>query len=220
MFSYGEETMNRSLISLVTVLALISLTCLNVHAVDSKEPYSKPEGTYISVKGTAVDTGPESFSLDYGKGVVTVKAGGLNWYKKNYKNIEGHHVAVYGKADDDLFEASTIKAISIFDEDLATFFYERSTALNYNYWVVEDLIPGDTIIRGTVTDVFGRRFTLDTGPRMLNVDTGNMAYNPLDEKGLQKIKKGDYVRVRGSMDIDFWKGRRLMADSVIILLEE
>lgn len=44
--------------------------------------------------------------------------------------------------------------------------------------------------------------TLDTGSRMVTVDTVDMSYNPLDNEGFQKIKKGDRVSVSGMFDTD------------------
>ena len=44
-----------------------------------------------------------------------------------------------------------------------------------------------------------------------------MAYNPLDDKGYTKIRKGDRVSVTGEMDFDLFEGCELMARSVIVL---
>lgn len=82
------------------------------------------------------------------------------------------------------------------------------------------VVLGKTTVRGTVTGVDGREFTIDTGPRKLTVDTSTMVYNPLDKKGYQTVDKGDYVSVSGHMEDDFWEGRELMADTVVTLYDD
>ena len=46
-----------------------------------------------------------------------------------------------------------------------------------------------------------------------------MAYNPLDDKGYQKIEVGDIVRATGKIDESFFEGRELMAESVVKLID-
>lgn len=72
-------------------------------------------------------------------------------------------------------------------------------------------------MRGTVRSIDGRELTIDTGPRMLTVDTATMPYNPLDDKGYISIDRGDYVSVTGTMGEDFWDERELMADRIVVL---
>ena len=79
---------------------------------------------------------------------------------------------------------------------------------------------GQVIVRGTVTGIQEREFTIDTGRRMLTIDTIDMDHNPLDDKGYQRIDKGDYVTVAGEMDFDIREKREVMADNVTILDEK
>ena len=194
-------------------------------AVAAKNPYLRSDGTWISISGTAVDTNADSFTLDYGQGVITVEMDDWGWYTDDFQVIEGDKVTVYGKIDDDLYETTTIEASSVYDQNLGTYFYassadEESGVYYYDYWIDDDLMIGKTTVRGTVTSINGRQFTIDTGPRKLTVDTISMIYNPLDDKGYQKITKGDYVKVSGNMDYDFWEGRELMADTVVTLVKD
>ena len=53
----------------------------------------------------------------------------------------------------------------------------------------------------------------------MTVDVQNMAYNPLDDKGYQKIEVGDIVRATGKIDESFFEGRELMAESVVKLID-
>lgn len=70
---------------------------------------------------------------------------------------------------------------------------------------------------GTVTDINGREFTLDTGSGKVRVDTMGMGYNPLDNRGFQRIDKGEKVSVNGRLNPDFSKNREMIADSIIML---
>jgi hypothetical protein len=47
-----------------------------------------------------------------------------------------------------------------------------------------------------------------------------MDYNPLDELGFQQVDEGDYVSIRGNIDITFWDERELSADSIVILVND
>jgi hypothetical protein len=46
-----------------------------------------------------------------------------------------------------------------------------------------------------------------------------MPYNPLDDKGYQKIEVGDVVSVSGNMDDDFLEGRELVAESIVTIAD-
>ncbi len=203
------------------ILAAVLLFPAMAYSLE-KDPYLKADETWISISGTAVDTKPASFTLDYGDGLITVEMDGWDWYNKEFRVIEGDKVTVYGRIDDDLYETTTIEASSVYDENLNKYFYTNSADEeyddDYDYWIVAtEIVPGETIVRGAVTSVNGREFTLDTGPRRLTVDTSAMIYNPMDDMGYTRVDKGDYVSVSGDMDVDFWEGRELMADTIVVL---
>ncbi|MBN2418386.1 MAG: hypothetical protein JXL81_03295 [Deltaproteobacteria bacterium] len=220
--------MRKTLFLLIAMALMLGLSNVNCGTSDSKteNPYVKQDDTLININGTAVDTNLESFVLDYGEGLITVEMDGWNWYANDFKLIEGHEVSVYGKIDDNLYETASIEASSVYDENLGTYFYANPTdeepGWGYNYWVSNAVVPGETVVRGTVTstNVKDRKFTLDIGPRELTIDTSSMPYNPLDDIGYQKIEKGDYVRLRGDMKMSFWQNHELMADSVIVLMHD
>lgn len=75
-------------------------------------------------------------------------------------------------------------------------------------------------VQGIITDKIGREFTLDTGVKKVKVDTIEMGYNPLDDKGFQQMAKGDFVQVIGTLDVDFFEKAEIMADSVITLVKD
>jgi len=217
--------MKKSLYFALAMIVMTSFIQAPVTAEETKNPYMKPDESWISISGTAVSVNGEEFTLDYGEDVITVEMDDWDWYDRNWKLVEGDRVTVYGRIDDDLFEGKEIEADSIYVENLGTYFYARSPEVVYDgvydYWIVsEPIIVGDTVVRGTVTGVKGREFTVDTGVRKLSVETIEMNYNPLDDKGFQRIEKGDYVSIRGNMEKDFWDERELVAESIITLIDD
>ena len=208
-----------------TCFALLIIgTAMPAAAQNSNEedPYLQPDETWISISGKAVEAQGESFTLDYGEGTVTVEMDDWDWYNENAAVLEGDKVTVYGMIDDDLYETTKIEASSVYVENLGTYFYASAADEDYDddyaYWVDYDpIVVGQTIVRGTVTSVSGREFTIDAGVRQMTVDTSLMAYNPMDDMGYQQIDTGDYVSVSGDMEADFWENQELMAASVVTL---
>jgi hypothetical protein len=186
---------------------------------EEPNPYMKPNNTWISIGGEVKGVGPNTFVLDYGDGMVTVEMDDGDRDADAYKLIAGDKVIVHGKIDDDLFETTTIEASSVVVEKLGTAFYASAAdEEDFHYdGLTIPVVVSSTIVRGTVTDVDAKQFTIDTGVRKLRVDVGSMAYDPLDDEGYQKIRVGDFVQVSGSIDVDFFEQRQLVADTIIEL---
>lgn len=203
-------------LGLATALVLCGATTAGA---EEKSPYRQPNGTWISISGTVKGVTPNTFTLDYGKGVVTVEMDDGDRDADAYKLLEGDKVTVNGRIDDDLFETTTIEASSVYVEKLGTYFYASPVDEEdmFFYTVTTPVVVAETIVRGTVTEVNAQEFVIDTGLRKLRVEVENMPYNPLDDEGYQKIRVGDYVKVTGKMDHDFFEGRELVADTVVKL---
>ena len=205
-------------------LVIAAAPVLAQAADDTSTPYLKPDGSSISISGTAVNTSLwQAFTLDYGEGTVLVEMDDWDMDDDSLGIPEGSRVTVYGKIDDDLYEATTIEASSVYVENFGTYFYASSADEEGDvseYWATPAPVDvGQTVVRGTVTDVNDREFTIDTGVRALTVDTSTMPYNPVDDIGYQRVEEGDYVSVSGNMDYSFWTGRELLADSVVTLID-
>jgi uncharacterized protein YdeI (BOF family) len=187
----------------------------------AKDPYTAPNNSRITLNGTVVATSPTAFILDYGAGLVSVEMDGWGWYPSTYAILEGDKVTVYGRVDDDLYEATSIEAGAVYVKDLNTYFYANDTD-------EEDVIPYTAalhpdkglLLQGTVVKISGREFTIDTGSKKVKVDTINMPYNPLDDKGYQKIKVGDFVQITGQLDVDFFEKMEVMAETVTTLFKD
>lgn len=113
--------------------------------------------------------------------------------------------------------------------------------LNYGDWTITvemddwnndadafKLMKGDKVpvvvntvgLQGTVSEVSGRKFMLNTGARKITVNTIDMPYNPMDGEGFQKIRKGDRVSMVGVMKTDLFNDRELHASSIVTLLDK
>lgn len=170
-----------------------------------------------------------SFLLDYGDDVVTVEVEDWDVYAEAHPLIDGDRVTVYGRVDNDLFEAAKIEAGAVFVQGLNIYIHASSadeegdaTAYYPYYWTNVGLpVTNDVTVRGTVTAVEPeeREFSIDRGNRELTVKTGSMVFNPLDNYGYQRIEKGHVVSVTGNLDKNFFGGRVLRADMVTTLLE-
>ncbi|MDX1634397.1 MAG: NirD/YgiW/YdeI family stress tolerance protein [Marinobacter sp.] len=189
-----------------------------------ESPYLQPDGSWISLSGTVVETFDDSFILDYGMGSVRVEMDDWDWYGEHRAIIENDRVTVYGEVDDETFEAATVDADSIYVENLGTYFYAES-ADEDTYQVIDmspttPIVVGDMTATGTITAIDGREFTLDSGIQRMTVDTTGLPYNPMDDKGFQQLDMGDTVTVTGYMDRDVFAQRELVAESIVTLNEE
>ncbi|HSN57537.1 MAG TPA: DUF5666 domain-containing protein [Candidatus Sulfomarinibacteraceae bacterium] len=184
------------------------------------DPYARADDTWISISGTVDDVRPDTFTLDYGDGMVTVEMDDGDRDADAYKLMKGDKVTVNGVVDDDFFEKTTIEASSVYVENLGTYFY--ASAVDEEDTFVTTWSPVEvsrTVVQGTVTDVdaLAGELTIHTGTRAIQVEVDEMTYDPLDDEGYQKIEVGDRISVSGSMDSDLFEGRELVADSILTL---
>jgi len=207
--------MKKTMIALVLGMAV-------AFSVTAQNPYLKPDNTWISISGTVdgVPT-PDTFELDYGEWTITVEMDDWDNDGDAYKLVAGDKVTVYGWIDDDMFETRTIEASSVYVENLGTYFYASGVdEEGYVYTGVTVPVVVNTVgLQGTVSEVNGREFVLNTGLRSITVDTIDMAYDPMDDTGFQKIEKGDVVSVTGVMKTDIFDDRELYASSIVTLLD-
>ncbi len=188
-------------------------------AADTPTPFTKPDGTWISMSGTAVETDASSFTLDYGSGTVLVEMDDWSWDTKEGAAIfDGDEVRVYGEVDDDFAETAKIEASSVYVENLGMYFYASADdEESATYTDTTPIVVGETEIIGTVTSVNGREFTVDQGVQEITVDTAMMDYNPVDSWGYQEVDEGDLVSISGDMEDDITESMELMADNIVIL---
>ena len=201
---------------IVAILVAMSMAT-GAWAVD---PYTKPNATWISISGTVESVTADSFILDYGDGEIIVEMDDGDRDADGYKLLAGDKVTVNGMIDDDFFETTTIEASSVYVEKLGTYFYASAVDEEDRFiTVTTPLVVSAITVQGIVTEVDEHEFTIDTALRSVRVDVQQMAYNPLDDVGYQKIEVGDVVRVTGSIRNQLFDTRELVADSVVTLVD-
>lgn len=207
------RTISKSLLAAFGIALLLGLP-----AAADQNPYTQPDDTWISLSGTVESVTADAFTLDYGDGIVTVEMDDGDRDADAYALMEGDKVTVTGKVDDDFYETTTIEASSVYVENIDTYFYASAADEEDNFvTLTTPIVPSETVVQGTVTDVAINEFTIDTGLRKLTVEVDEMPYDPLDDEGYQKIEVGDRVSVRGHMSSDLFEGRELKATSVTTL---
>jgi len=204
--------------TLNTMIFTVAVAFAGAASADEPNPKLMPDDSWISISGTAVEAEPNGFVLDYGDGTIWVEMDDWDWYGDGYGILDGDKVTVYGEVDDDLYQQDTIEASSVYVESINSYFYanpaDEEDAL---YTVTHPVVVSQVTLRGTVTSVSGREFTIDTGLQEMTVETIYMSYNPLDDKGYQQIDVGDRVSVSGDIDDTFFGEQELEADSIITL---
>lgn len=216
----NAATCRTRLAACVVGAAIAALTAAAALAQD-RSPYTLADGSWITISGTVDSVRPDSFTLDYGDGTVIVEMDDGDRDADAYQLLRGDMVSVAGRVDDDLYELTSIEASSVFVENIGTTFLSSSVdEESADFWTAAVAVPTDiskTTVYGTVTDVDEEEFLIDAGLRELRVDVDDMAYNPLDDEGYQKIRVGDRVRVTGDIDRSLFEGRELEADTIVKL---
>lgn len=184
----------------------------------AEDPSEVPNNTWVSVSGEVASVTPSTFELDYDDGQITVEFDDGDNDADAYKLVTGDKVTVTGKIDNDLFETRKIEGSTVYVDSINTYFYASAADEEDAFVTIVAPVDGaSTTLQGTVTDVRDEEFTIIAGTTIMTVEVEEMPYNPLDDKGYQKIEVGDRVSVSGKFDDDFIEGMELVADSVLTL---
>ncbi|HKL48626.1 MAG TPA: hypothetical protein VJ882_03130 [Desulfuromonadales bacterium] len=198
-----------------TFTALFSIVTLVSFPAMAEGQIAEQNNTWISISGTVEDVQKDSFSLDYGDGLILVEMDDGDRDADAYKLMAGDKVTVNGMVDNDLFEKASIEAGSIYVEKLGTYFYASAKDEEEKATLSQTLGQTDSVVQGKISDVRKQEFDLNTGIKRITIDVSKLSDNPLDEKGYQKLEPGDIVRVEGDFKKEFFTGRVLVAESVI-----
>lgn len=191
-------------------------------------PYARPDDSFITLSGTVVEPGASAFELDYGSGTITVEMDDWDAYGKARALMDGDTVTVYGRVDDDFFERTTVEAGAVYVDQLNSYFYassmdEESAVYLPQLWVAPQVTPASEVtVRGEVASVDkkGKSFTVSIGDDEVEVETHLLGYNPVDDKGYQRIDRGDYVSVSGNLDWEMIDGQVLTASTITTLMDD
>lgn len=187
----------------------------------AQAPSGVPDESWLSLSGNITRAGPGDFMLDYGRGTIRVEMDDWDNYPEAIRLREGDSVVVYGRMDDDLFETRSIEANSVYIDRLGTYFYasdadEEQAQYLGGYLMRPDSEDSYASVTGTVRSIDGRELSIDTGNRMVRVDTDRMSRDPMAREG-QAVQVGDRVAAYGVIDTDFLEGREIEASSLITL---
>ena len=179
---------------------------------------SVPNRSWFDLSGIVVSSETDRFTLDYSGSLITVeinKAGSIH---------PGEAVTVYGLIDNRFDEKRTLEASSVYVANRNTYYYandiaEKGDYFTYLYASLKKALQSGAwmTVTGKVTKVQGREFTVDTGDSEFRIDTHHMSYNPLDDAGLQKIRKGDRVAVTGKIEDGLFEMQEIRAESILSL---
>ncbi len=207
--------------NILRIVLLCTFALLIASPVTATDPYRAPNNSWISLSGTVVATTPTTFDLDYGGGLVIVEMDGWGWYPAAYPILDGDKVSVFGRVDKDLYETATIEARSVYVKDTNTYYYANDADEEDVGFATPTMYPDNGFqMRGRITNINGREFTMDTSGKKIKVDTMQMFYNPLDDKGIQKLKVGDWVQVTGKLDVNLFANNEIIAEHVTTLIRD
>lgn len=184
---------------------------------------TKSDESWLSVTGKATQVNRDGFVLNYKNGRIPVEMDDWDEMRDVDFIQDGDRVTVYGRIDDSLYETRTIEAASVYLPDKHR--YVRASArdeegdIEGSYYYHLTLAPSDVTVSGNVERIDGRELVLDTGSVDVRVDTIEMAYNPLDDAGVQVIEVGDRISVVGELNEDFFDNAGVDAHSIVTVEE-
>lgn len=204
-----------------------ALTAFSTVSAIGATPYaaSYQDMDRITLTGDIAGTAGDTFLLDFGEGLITVEMDDWDSFNEVNQLPEQGKVTVYGRIDDDWYEARTIEADSVFIHDRNTYHYASDAdeeAYYSSYVTYPTVVPDGTWLSfaGKITDIDGDEFTLESAGYEMQVDTDFLTYDPLDDVGFQQLDKGDWVRVSGELDVGYFEDHEIQAKFITTLLKD
>ncbi|GAB5413709.1 MAG: hypothetical protein Cons2KO_13120 [Congregibacter sp.] len=208
--------------------AAIALAISSTAMAGNVDPHEKADDTQITMSGTMTEIDGDEFVLNYGDGTITIE---LEDWKRDAEDLgftDGAEVTVFGEIDNDLFTASTIEAEAIYFKPTSSYYYAKEDADQQTFmafvWSEPDTYElSDMTLRGRVvsTEADDGKFTIAVGNGdEVTVSTASLDYNPLQVENGNPVDMGDYVRVGGRLDYEFFDGKVLKAESVSTIYED
>lgn len=178
-------------------------------------------GASVILSGTIDSIDEEKFVLDYGEDKISVDIAAWEWSDQIDQRLsEGKQVTVSGTVDQGLFDRREIKADNIYVTNDFTYYYivDENPAYGAQQSERETQQDGTFLsTRGEVTEVSDKGITVESQGGSIKVDLSELAYDPLDAEGVQRIEKGDRVYVFGDIDENFFQNQTMSAESLITL---
>jgi uncharacterized protein YdeI (BOF family) len=184
---------------------------------------------HITVTGRVGDIRPQEFDLLYGDEKIKVSLDRFAWTgQENKYLVPGETATVSGYVNDDLFTGRKIEAYNIQLNNSYVYYTTDANAAPPAYYgpavtaaTTATAAPASindgayVTMRGIVSNINGREFTLSNGTGKMRIDTSTLDYDPFDDIGLQKVQNGDEVYVYGRIDNDFFQQREIVASNLV-----
>ena len=207
----------------------ISLSSAISATAATKELERRDDHAPVTLSGVLVSVDSDDFVLDYGSGSVTVDLSEWDRSAHDLLMEPGYEVTVFGEIDKHLFTSLTISADAIYLKDLGSYAYAKSTDVtnrgfvNYLWSEPDRYRASDMTVRGKVVgvDTADRSFTVAIGGgEEIQIETDLMEYDPTASGKRNPVDAGDWVRVSGRVDNEFFGGRVIRADAVTTVYED
>lgn len=183
------------------------------------DPYAAEDDGWMKLNGTVESVSEDRFVLDYGHGEIIVEMDDWDEFDETKNLIPGDLVSVTGTIDADLYQKRTLEADRVYVVNDGIYYFASETDEEWKNHAFADLdtAADNTMlsVNGTVADIEGTEFMLNTGDRLIRVETDRLSDNPLDDDGDLRLEKGDRVTVYGELDKDFFSSDELEAERIV-----
>lgn len=198
------------------LLCLIALLCVSSSAYANATPLSSyQEGDAMNLTGTVSSASGEEFTINLGRGSVTVNVGDWEWFTDEAEKVKvGEKVTVTGIVDDGFFTGRKLQARTIYVHDRDSY-YRPMDIEDYAYQTWLDTPPPE----GSAVSLTGIVKKVENGGLLLN--TGKTEIQVvMDKIKAPKVNTGDRIRVSGVLNDDFFEARKMEATRIIVIHEK
>lgn len=217
MLTTSFEYIYKVTLTLVLLLPVSIVTAEIQHDVQHFD--AGENNDWVSITGKVSDISGDRFMLKNLGEVVIIEMDDWDEFKEIKLIDIGDRVTVSGRIDAGLFENKTLEAFRVYSHNKKSYYYASSVddegygLTIYSLYYYPVVLSDDTwmSISGTVINIDGREFHIDTGNYQMIIDTDEMSYNPMDTLGFPSVKVGDKLHVTGKIDVDLFEKRELKA---------
>lgn len=218
----------KTLLNTKPLVAAVALAISTSSMAETMNPHDKDDDAQVTMSGTMTKIDGDEFVLNYRDGSITIEL--EDWERDaedlNFKN--GAEVTVFGEIDNDLFTDSTIEAEAIYIKSTGSYYYasdseDAESYRNFLWSDSENYELSDMTLRGRVvsTDVDNGEFTIAVGEgEKVTVSIAALDHDVLKGEKRDPVDAGDWVRVAGRLDYEFFDGKLLRAKSVTTIFED
>jgi hypothetical protein len=182
----------------------------------------------VTVTGRVIEATPDALTLERSGERILVRMNGWDWYRENRRELVGTEVTVQGRVVDRWQAGDVLTAEAVYATDLGRVYYAPDSPLAADAGIARELVPVPTassFITGRVLEASPNRLRIDSGNAVVDVDTRQLARDPLRGGGPFTLRVGDRVVAAGHLIEQATTpraaaGRRLEATTLVLLTED